>query len=574
MNSWISHNGIKQFKYGLGLLLLFFCSCTPGIVRDEQERQRNNLSKAILNSFTNRYTIIIYPFRNLTHEEDLDYLTNALPDMIESHLKPIEYETSFIPFESVDFSLNSNVVNLAEATNSIFSNYLLLQPALITQYNAVTSIGKIETIIKTNSPVSNILPISNQISGAIITNTITNLITNMIVTNTIHTNLPKLIRENYMSLVITEFTELTNSICFMPIDVIKSGDLISNAISSNITKSITNILTNVITNIITNNYCEVRGNYSLLEKREGPNQLKVEMKVTFFMKETNSIDMEISGREDKLSDRVFDFVKPVRSFCLNRDTGDVIIDSKPEEASIYYDGIFIGKTPLYYPSIPGGKHIFSLLKQGFAQVVVKADIITNRTNLIFKPIEQIQTGGIVSIKSEPTNALVYIDSSYEGNTPLVLTNLTIETLHRLTIETADSNYYPFYNTFTLHNSNYQYEIDAFLNKTQGTPLWERRLIWYGVYAGWGATLFCVSLNIYADYEQQYYLDQYYNAGNTNAINYYNFYNQLYHASMTWGIIAGIATMGLTCYALYNEEVYLGLNSGGPSDINACLCFRF
>lgn len=117
--------GLKQLNLIFGLLLFVIGSCSTILVKQEQEDQRNKLSKAIIDSVTGRYTIIVYPFKNLTGEKDLDYLTNALPDMLETHLKPIEYETSFIPFENADFTMNSNVINLIEASNSIFTNYLI-----------------------------------------------------------------------------------------------------------------------------------------------------------------------------------------------------------------------------------------------------------------------------------------------------------------------------------------------------------------------------------------------------------------------------------------------------------------
>jgi hypothetical protein len=580
--------GLKKLNLIIGLLLFIISSCSTILVKQEQEDQKNKLSKAIIDSVKSRYTIIVYPFRNLTGEKDLDYLSNDLPDMLETHLKPIEYETSFIPFENADFTMNSNVLNLIEASNSIFTNYLIPVPSIVTQYSAITAAGSILTVVKTNTNMM----ITNIYNGTtqpfISTNMATNFITNGMATNVISTNLYKLTKENYMSLIMTEFTELTNQFCFIPIDVKKSGislstNIITNtlvSVATNLSNSITSnatgsISSNISSNIINNNYCEIHGSYSLVEKRQGPNQLKVDMTATFINKETNTITRELTGREDRLSDRIFDFVKPVRRICLNQETGDLIIDSQPEEASIYYDGTFIGKTPMYYPSIPGGKHIFAFLKDGFSQVVVNAIILTNRTNMIFKPIQQLETGGIVKIKSEPTNALVYIDSTYVGQTPLTLTNLTIETLHRVTIETSDSNYYPYYNNVTILNTNRQYEIDAYLSKVQGTPALERRWIWYGVYAGWGSVLYCVAWNVYSDYEQQYYDDQIIaNPGNNAAQNSYNLYNNYYHASIDWGIGLGVLTLGLMCYALYNEEVYMGFNSMGPSDFSAYLCFKF
>jgi hypothetical protein len=584
--------------------VVFLVSCTSGVVREETERQRTNLSRAILDSFTNHYTINIFPFKNLTGDPDLDYLTNAIPDMLESHLKPIESETCFIPFDMLSFDMNSNIESLVEVSNTIFTNYLIHLPAMYTQYNEQITTDGLLTVVVTNTNNTNTNAYTNQgqlnlpagtLPPLISTNTYTNIITNRTISNIIQTNLAKLVMDNYIYLIFNEYTNITDTICYMPIDINRTNDIqikipVSNQSQSNILSlsktvitntnlsntniAVTNLSNAVVSNIIPNYYSIIRGNYKLFEKRVGPNVLMINIAVTNVINNTNTIFLSNTAREDKLPERVFDFIKPLRKAYLNRETGDILIDTQPEETSIYYDSTFIGKSPLYYPAIPSGRHLFSILEEGYPRVTLQADIVADKTNIILKSIEHLTTGGTVQINSQPANALVFLDSTYVGNTPLTLTNLIIDKVHRISIETKETNYYPFYNTFTLHSTNQIYQIDAHLLGSQGTPDWQKRLLWWGVYAGWGVTLWFVGLNIYADYEKQINLDLYYNNNNnTFALMQADNYSSLYQTTTTWGVISALGTLGLTAFALLNEEVYLGLESN-PSTTYACVSFRF
>ncbi len=268
------------------------------------------------------------------------------------------------------------------------------------------------------------------------------------------------------------------------------------------------------------------------------------------------------------------FLKETRNFILNRPTGDVIINTEPDDANVYYDGVFIGKSPLYYPAIPAGKHQFSFLKQGFQHTVIQADIIKGKTNIITKSIEKMRVGGIVHINSTPTNANVFVDSYYIGNTPLVLSNLTMETYHRVKIQSQETNRQPFYHSFIIKNPDQQHYINASFSEYEGSPNWLRKTLWYSTYAAWGITLGFVGLNIYSHYMQEHYLDLYFSSKDTAYLDKAAYYAALYDASSTWGIISGLVSLGFTAFALYHEEVYLGLRWNNPSSISTYIAFQF
>ncbi len=581
-----------NLKYSFFLFFILFFSCTSGIIKEEAARQKDNLKSAIINSFSNHYIIKIYPFNNLTGEHDLDYLTDALPNMLINDLKPLENETAYIPLALLDFSVTPNIENIVTASNSFFSNYITNMSLTITQYSEqILTNSSIQLITNSNLITLNPhLKKKKNIKFEIMIMTNTNLIveTNRNISNMIETNIIKLTKEKYIYLITNEFPDITNTICYIPVDVINADTGIQSS-NSNILPAIShtnnsltnavisnnNIITNIMTNTLQQNFfCSIKGSYQLLEKRMGPNQLKINLKSSYFLDKTNSIDMNITSREDKVPEKMFDFIKPIRKIVLNRETGDIIIISQPEDANIYYDGIFIGKSPIYYPSIPAGKHLFSFLKQGYHQVVIQADILENKTNQISKSIDQLKVGGIVDIQSEPTNALIFIDSYYAGMTPFIATNLTLDIQHRVKIISPETNYFPYYQTFTLNNTNQTFQINASFSQNEGNPKWVRQIYWWSVFGGWGLTFWFVGLNIYSHYQREYYYDLYYSTLNNYYWGYAQGYDNLYQSSTTWGVISAIATLGLTAYALFNEEVYLGLQFDPSSSFKAVVCVRF
>lgn len=547
------------FKLFFIFFIVSFYSCTLGSVKEEELRQHENIKKAILNSFRNEVKVYIYPFKNNTKTEDLNYLTNALQDLMINYLKTLETETMYVPFDKVNITVTPEIDACFQIINTIFTNYITNIEVSITQYqeqiftNETISITTNTNIVETGDKKKKPL---RQILLSFSTNTNLLVVTNKMISNIIQTNTNLITKEKFVELFKKEFIDLTNEICNLPISIQKgSPDTESNASQPFY-------------------YFNVYGSFDLLSRKVGPNELKVNVTLEEYSYRTNKSSLSIASREDLLSEKLLSFLKTTRNFILNKPTGDIIIHTEPEDANVYYDGTFIGKSPLYYPAIPAGKHQFSFLKQGFQHTVVQADITKDKTNVITKSIEKMRIGGIVHINSSPTNANVFMDSYYIGNTPIVLSNLTMETYHRVKIQPQETNRNPFYHSFVIKSTNQEYYINASFSEYEGSPTWLRKTLWYSVYASWGITLGYVGVNIYAHYMKEHYLDLYYSTTNLDYADKASYYADLYENSNTWGLISALASLGLTAIALYNEEVYLGLRWNGPSSISTYIAFQF
>ncbi len=545
------------------IVFLIFISCSK-VIKEEAIKQRNDVKEAIIKSIPTNFVIHIAQFKNNSKDPDLDYITTGAPETLANYLKPIENETVFIPFESISISATSNVQQLITISNSIFSNYITNVDYSITQSRKEIVTNIIENIT-TNS---NNVEITDQkkklkmmqVQFVIITNNTMNLTTNFIVTNIIATNKGIVQDDMFTNLIINEFPDLTNIVSYMPISVQKDFYTTNTQNITNMTNStkITNTM-NTSTNLMNLN-AYITGDFTVISKERGPNNLNVNIYIEKIAGVTNANKFSLQSREDSLSDNMYDFLKPLRDMIINKKNGDVMIITKPENANIYLDGVFIGKSPLYYPAVPIGSHQFTFLKEGYHQVVAVADINENITNNIYKSIVKQLTGGIVKIDSTPSNSLVFIDSDYYGITPAVVTNLIMDSEHRVKVILNDStNYFPYFQNFTLTNKNQTISINAVLMNHEGSTTSEKKIAWWMAFGGWLLTAGFTGFDIYTDYKMNYYADQYFaNPNDMNAKDNYNNYSQINQNAKFYAIASSfLVAMPLTAFALYKEEIFLG-----------------
>jgi hypothetical protein len=446
------------------ITLIILSSCSSFAVKQQAEAQRNNLKAAVTRSFVNSFSINIYALKSISQYPDTEYISNAVPDILLTYLKPMENETVFIPFERFQFDLTPEIIALIIVSNSIFSNYLTNIKSDFTQFTTNYSfITNPVTITNTNITESfdtkNLRQIQNINLTFFNTNKI-NKMTNFIISNILHTNKYIIEKPQYISLLKNEYPELISNFQYIPIVVNKIFD----------STGTTNL----------NNYSSyLTGSFSVSKKRNGPNEISIQFKFKKIIFETNEITMSMVTREDLVSDNLYDLLKTIRTFVINKTNGDIVVVTTPNDANVYLDGFFIGKSPLYYPAVPVGVHQFSFLKEGYNQEVIQADILADKTNLIQKSIYKMKTGGVVNIESYPSNSSVYIDSVFYGNTPLSISNLTISADHRLKIQSFDTNFYPYFHVFKLIDTNSIINIKGRLMPYEGTPASARQWIWWG-----------------------------------------------------------------------------------------------
>ena len=638
--------------YLILILFIIFSSCGRKMVKEEELKQRDNLRTEILKTFPTNFSIHIQSWTNNSKNPDLDYLDQAIPEMIGNYLKPIENENIFVPFETFTLQTTPAIENLLFISNSIFSNYVTNMDTEITQSTKQILTNNF-VIISTNSSFTEIQDPKNKkktikkLNLFVETNNIVEIQTNVIITNLIETNMKFILPEQYALLITNEYTNITDTICYLPVVIFKDYKIVSNIAPSN---SVTNIIssavsniptaanaagitnaassTNAITNsnptnlvitistnliintnivIITNNamtpnyttntnittnsgivtnsappiilqqlYATINGDFDVIPMRSGPNIIKVNMFLQKITDSTNETNLSLQSREDNLSDNIYDFLKPIRYEVLNQTNGDIYIVTAPDKANIYLDGTFIGKSPLYYPVVPIGKHQITFFKEGYNQAYIQADIIENKTNIITKTINKQLTGGIVHIDSRPSNSSVFIDSNFYGNTPMIVTNLVIGSDHRIKIVALDdTNLFPYYKTIKLDETNQVYNINAHLTNFEGTPVNTKQIIWWSVFGSWGVTLGLTAYAIYSDYTANYYRDYYIANQDPNDYNQYNANLQnsqvFRNYAIAWGVLAALP---LTAYALYNEEIYLGFQYLPNNNLRALIYIAF
>jgi serine/threonine protein kinase len=109
-------------------------------------------------------------------------------------------------------------------------------------------------------------------------------------------------------------------------------------------------------------------------------------------------------------------------------TGSVMVTSKPDGASVTWNGKEIGKTPLDPYPFPAGKYTIELNLPGYQIRTVDLEVTQGSLNNL-GVIPLIRDVGQLSLKSDPANLTVEVidplQKSSVGNTPMTLDNLPV-----------------------------------------------------------------------------------------------------------------------------------------------------
>jgi len=107
--------------------------------------------------------------------------------------------------------------------------------------------------------------------------------------------------------------------------------------------------------------------------------------------------------------------KTVLDVKLDPVSASIMIDSKPQGASIEFEGRTIGVTPHIIPDLPVGKYSAILKATDFDPKEISWEVENARP--ILKKIDLASNVGVLIVTSDPSNAAISINGEPKGNTP-------------------------------------------------------------------------------------------------------------------------------------------------------------
>jgi hypothetical protein len=113
--------------------------------------------------------------------------------------------------------------------------------------------------------------------------------------------------------------------------------------------------------------------------------------------------------------------------------GNISVSSSPSGSLVYLDGISTGTTtPAKIESVASGSHIVLLRLTGYQDYTQSAAVSDNATSTVSATLTatltttttEAITNGSIYIESNPSNAAVFLNTVYQGKTPVTLSNIT------------------------------------------------------------------------------------------------------------------------------------------------------
>lgn len=558
-------------------------SCSSSI-KPEDTSMYASAAAIISNSYPTGFPVSVYRFTNTTKVTNVNYLARAIPDMIAASLRPTGGERAYLDFRRFPVAMPDNFAKFASVTNTIFGKFVTNLHSVLTQYGFqyVTNSNYVKVVYATNASQAN--------------QTLTFYViqTNRISTNYTETNVAVFPDDSYVAIITNMFPKLTNTLSYIPISVaakttaffkLSNMQRFSAAITGDYSAVVTGRGPSIVTvnltmvkfldsiDTNTNRFLYSSNRLVSYDTNTGKTNV-VYTKVVTTNYYSNRLTLTLKCREDELPTRLTEWLKPIREMLLARQTGDLRIDSVPANANVYLDGVYIGNTPMLYPAVPVGTHQLSLIKTDYERLVLKADIVPDMTNFLNVEILKKASGGTIVVTNSSSNDLVFMDNTYRGTAPIVISNISLGDYHRIETIASDTNLKPYYRSFTITDPEMSLFVRPVYQPYYGNPESIRRAAWWACYGGWAATVALAGYQVYSHYMNNYYYDLY-TAYNTDGYyTEYSLWDSRQKTSLTFGIISAIVSTGLTANALYRNEIYMGIWIDPAAESHAVVGFRF
>lgn len=126
--------------------------------------------------------------------------------------------------------------------------------------------------------------------------------------------------------------------------------------------------------------------------------------------------------------------------ALAADYGNITISSIPSGATVLVDSVSTGAiTPTIIESVNSGTHYILLRLTGYKDYTQSVTVYDNATSMVSATLIAAATttaeitNGSIKVESNPSNAAVFLNTEYQGKTPLTLYNITHGT-HRVLVQ--------------------------------------------------------------------------------------------------------------------------------------------
>jgi serine protease len=113
--------------------------------------------------------------------------------------------------------------------------------------------------------------------------------------------------------------------------------------------------------------------------------------------------------------------------------GNISVSSSPSGSSVYLDGTNTGTiTPAKIENVAIGSHIVLLRLAGYQDYTQSVTVSDNATSTVSATLTAVMTtttteaitNGSIYVESNPSNAAVFLNTVYQGKTPVTLSNIT------------------------------------------------------------------------------------------------------------------------------------------------------
>ncbi len=103
--------------------------------------------------------------------------------------------------------------------------------------------------------------------------------------------------------------------------------------------------------------------------------------------------------------------------------GSIRVESSPSGAAIYWNGNYRGVAPLTISEVVPGSYSIEADLSGYRSYSTTTTVYAGSRSDVYCPLTQLVSTGALYVVSDPSNAMVYLDGTYRGRTPLTLNNL-------------------------------------------------------------------------------------------------------------------------------------------------------